>query len=120
MKRRCANRKDSAYPRYGGRGIKVCREWHDLKKFVTWAENNGYRKGLEIDRIDNDKGYSPENCRWTTSKEQGRNKRNNRIVKYKEAEYCIAELAEEIKMPYHRLYQRIHKLGWSVEKAVSQ
>jgi len=73
MKRRCT---DAAWPgfyRYGGRGIKVCGEWKDRLKFVKWAQANGWKPGLQIDRIDNDGDYSPENCRFITCRDNIRN-----------------------------------------------
>lgn len=73
---RCYNPKDKHYKDYGGRGIKVCPEWRDSpKQFIEWAEANGWQKDLEIDRIDNDKGYSPGNCRFATRSEQMLNSR---------------------------------------------
>ena len=75
MVERCINNEHKAYHRYGGRGITVCKEWaEDRGSFFTWAINNGYEEGLSIDRIDNDKGYYPDNCRWTTRSEQNINK----------------------------------------------
>jgi len=71
---RCKNQNHSSYHRYGGRGIKVCQEWEDVKVFVNWAEANGYEKGLEIDRIDNDGDYCPENCRFVTRQQNCLNK----------------------------------------------
>ena len=72
---RCTNHNHVAYNRYGGRGINVCKEWReDKNSFFTWAVDNGYQEGLSIDRIDNDKGYYPENCRWATDSEQNINK----------------------------------------------
>ena len=77
MKSRCYRKSDKDYPNYGGRGITMCDEWrYDFWKFVDWAMENGYRDGLTIDRKDNDKGYSPDNCRWITRYEQNQNKRN--------------------------------------------
>jgi len=76
MLQRCENPNNSAYGNYGGRGISVCDEWHDYIVFKEWALANGYKKGLSIDRIDNDGNYGPDNCRWTTYAVQLSNRRH--------------------------------------------
>lgn len=78
---RCTNPNHIAYKKYGGRGITVCQEWIDSPQaFVDWALANGFSPELQIDRIDNDKGYSPDNCRWVTARENIRNRSNSVIT----------------------------------------
>lgn len=82
MKGRCNNPTDYDYPYYGGSGKKVCPEWNDnFENFYKWAQANGYQENLTIDRIDNTRGYSPDNCRWITQTEQTRNKGRRRWAK---------------------------------------
>ncbi len=94
MKSRCYNKNNRQYKDYGGRGIGLCEEWNDRDKvgvetksylaFKKWALSNGYQDSLTIDRIDVNKGYSPDNCRWLSFKEQANNKTSNHYVTYKE------------------------------------
>lgn len=95
IKQRCYNKNSESYINYGGRGITMCDEWkNSYYEFKKWAESNGYqedilpngRNRLTLDRIDNDKGYCPENCRWITQKEQQNNRRNNRKTKLRSLE----------------------------------
>ncbi len=72
MRQRCNNPNHKYHPRYGGRGISVCDEWDEYLLFRDWALSNGYADNLTIDRIDNDKGYSPDNCQWLTRAENTR------------------------------------------------
>ena len=85
MKNRCYQQSYHAFKHYGGRGITVCGEWlNDFQAFYEWSMANGYKENLTIDRIDNDKGYSPSNCRWVTMKEQNKNKRVPNSTKFQE------------------------------------
>lgn len=79
MKSRCLRETHPKYKRYGGRGIKICDEWLDIKKFGEWAISHGWKQGYTIDRIDNDGNYCPENCRWVSKYENSRKKRTTKI-----------------------------------------
>ncbi len=114
--KRCTNPNHKYYHRYGGRGIEVCDRW---KKFEYFLEDMGeVPTNLQIDRIDNNLGYSPENCQWTTSKENNRNRCNNHLITFSGRTQCLSAWAEEIGMSHETLSKRISKLGWSVEKAL--
>ena len=82
MKKRCLLDTHHSYKNYKGRGITVCAEWMEFEPFWQWARINGYADNLTIDRINNDDGYYPENCRWTSIAEQARNTRRN-VVRHK-------------------------------------
>ena len=115
---RCTNPNNAHYQDYGGRGIKVCKEWLEFINFLKdMKESPG--SGYSIDRTNNNKGYSRENCRWATSKEQQRNTRNNRMETYKRKTQCIAVWAEEYGIPYNTLWSRLYMYGWSMEKALT-
>ena len=114
---RCENKNHHAYKDYGGRGISVCKEWHDMGVFAKWALNNGYREGLTIDRMDNDGNYEPSNCRWATRKEQGNNRRTNLSFSYKGKEMNTAEILEMTGMSKGTFHSRLHN-GWSIEKII--
>ena len=97
MKKRCYNKNDSHYYAYGGRGIKVCEEWLSSDGFLKWAYDNGYSDNLEVDRIDPDGNYEPNNCRWITHQENAKRKRkpyslpqSNIKRSHKVWEYCKA------------------------------
>lgn len=117
MKRRCYDNKSKDYSSYGGRGIKVCKEWvgeDGYINFKKWALENGYKEGLTIDRIDVNGNYEPSNCRWTTAIEQCNNRRNNVRLTYNGESKTIAEWSRELNIPSSTLYCRRSK-GWNVE-----
>ena len=91
MRTRCENINNAAYHRYGGRGIDICDDWKKFENFRDWATDSGYDKHLTLDRIDNDDGYYPENCRWVDWQTQGNNRSTNRIVEYAGYRHTIAE-----------------------------
>ena len=118
MKDRCRRKSHINYERYGGRGITVCPEWeHSYEKFRDWALSHGYRDNLTIDRIDNDKGYSPDNCRWATYSEQSTNKSNNHIIAYHGESKPLTRWAREAGISYATLQRRL-KRGWDIESAL--
>lgn len=96
MLNRCYEKSNKAYEYYGGKGIKVCDEWNSFDKFLNfynWAMENGYKEGLQLDRIDVNKDYSPENCRWVTPVENARNQgiRKDNTSGYKGINYDKAK-----------------------------
>lgn len=121
MKNRCYNKNNDHYYNYGGRGIYICDEWlNDPSKFVDWAiEHGGLDESLTIDRIDGDGPYSPENCRFATSKEQQRNIRTNRIIEYNGEKHCVAEWAEILGVNYRLISSRLNN-GWDEIRALTE
>lgn len=118
MKRRCSNPTDEAWKYYGGRGIKVCQRWDE--SFEAFYADMGPRPSNKhsIDRYpDNNGDYEPSNCRWATSKEQQRNKRNNYRVFHNGETKCVAEWAEQYRVKPCILYSRLIA-GWPFEEAV--
>lgn len=111
MVQRCENDSREYYYRYGGRGIRVCEEWHDFKAFVSWARSNGYENGLTIDRIDNDGNYCPENCRWVSAKAQSLNKSTNVFLEVGGKTLTALEWAEAIGMSQYTIYYWVRERG---------
>lgn len=122
MRARCENMNNISYVNYGGRGIKVCDEWGGLygfMNFYNWAMSNGYRDGLQIDRIDNDGNYEPLNCRWVTPRENLLNKRTTLIYEYNGEVKTLQDWAIQYGIPYKRLRCRVREFGWDFEKALT-
>ena len=115
---RCENPKNYGYHKYGGRGIRVCEEWKANKlAFFEWAFANGYAENLTIDRKDNSKGYSPENCRWITYQEQNNNRRSNHFETIDEVTRTIAEWSRISGINPGTISTRLKK-GWLPKDAV--
>lgn len=119
IKQRCLNPKNPNASRYSLRGISVCPEWLSFAPFQKWAMENGYGDGLTIDRIDNDKGYSPENCRWATRTEQVRNRSDNIRLTYKGETLQIAVAAQRAGLPLSAVRARKAR-GWSDERTLTR
>jgi hypothetical protein len=114
---RCTNTRAKRYSDYGGRGITVCKEWKDnFLNFYNWAITNGYAKGLQVDRVDNNKGYSPDNCRIASSTVNGRNKRNNRVIEYNGESHALSYWSEKLGLSYPMLQNRLRKGDVTSEK----
>lgn len=119
IKARCTNPKNSAYPRYGGRGIKVCQRW--LDSYDDFLADVGKRpsRAHTLDRINNNGNYEPGNVRWATYAQQGANKRNVKLYDYRGEQLCLSEIARREGIPQPRLAYRI-RAGYALEKALSQ
>lgn len=119
MKNRCRNKNVDRYYRYGGRGIEMCKQWG--ASFETFINDMGAAPGkrYSIDRIDNNKNYCKENCRWATAQEQAWNRSNTKYVKINDDKVPLAKLAKMRKMKYIVLYKRLRS-GWSIEDAVNE
>jgi len=117
MKVRCTNKRNAAYPRYGGRGIKICKRWFSFENFFA---DMGRRPSAKhsLDRIDNNGDYTPNNCRWATAFEQGKNKRNNKIITFNGKSKCISEW-EKITGIKRRTIQARLMHGWTVKNALT-
>ena len=107
MKERCYNKHNKSYKSYGKKGIRVCEEWqNNFASFKEWALSNGYVEGLTIDRIDFNKEYSPNNCRWVDIKTQNRNYSRNIFLEFNGEKMCLIDLSELIPIKYATLLWR--------------
>ncbi len=119
VKTRCYNPNSGNYKYYGEKGITVCDEWlHNFQAFYDWAMANGYKDGLTLDRKDNSKGYSPDNCKWSTMKEQAQNTSQTLKLSYEGQTKTLSEWSDITGIPKNVLKQRI-KYGWSAEKTLT-
>lgn len=118
MKNRCYDVTSASYPRYGGRGIKVCDRWK--YDFLNFKKDMGLRPpGHSLDRIDVNGNYEPGNCRWATRKEQARNRRRSFHIEYRGERKLFIEWCEQFDVKYPLAYRRL-KAGWSVDDALTK
>lgn len=135
MIQRCYNSNNKHYKNYGGRGITICSEWYDKSltkdtkghfctkgwlSFYSWSITHGYMDNLTIDRIDNNKNYSPDNCRWVSRKEQSNNTRRNCLITYKGRTQTLMQWCEELQLKYSTVNSRLNRGHWSIEKIFEQ
>lgn len=118
MMSRCKNPLDKRWARYGARGIDVCERWLEVQNFVADMDQS-YVPGLQIDRIDNNRGYSLANCRWATKAQQARNKHSNIQVTIDGVTKTAKEWARERGLSYGTVWERIRVLGWDPVAAVT-
>lgn len=111
IKARCLNKKHSHYAQYGGRGISICKEWeNDFLAFKKWADESGYRDDLQIDRICNDMGYFPENCRWVDAKTNMNNRSVSKRYDFFGSPLTVTEAAERYNISEGCMRQRLKKM----------
>lgn len=117
MKTRCLDEKNHKYPDYGGRGIKLCKEWESFEQFL---KDMGERpEGTTLGRINNDGDYEPSNCEWQTAVSQARNKRNTALFMFQGINATIPEHCERLGLNASTVRSRIYTYGWSIEKSLS-
>jgi len=119
MKARCYYKGQPNYKQWGGRGILICDEWlNNPRLFCEWAYENGFDGKLTIERIDNNKGYSPDNCTFTNRLRQANNTRNNHIIEYCFEKMSMADFCRKHDLNYDRFQQRITHMKWPITKAM--
>lgn len=119
IKTRCYNKNNRDYMKYGDRGIQICDEWlNNFQAFYDWAIENGYKENLTIDRVNVNGNYEPDNCTWATKKQQARNKRDTLYYTIDCETKSLSEWCEISNLKYNKVYCRIHRDNWPIERAL--
>ena len=118
VKHRTSNPDHCSFKNYGARGIDLCERWQSAENFYQDMIGS-YYPGLELDRIDNNNGYSPENCRWATPKQQANNRRSSRLITIDGKTKTLAQWAKDQNIKYSTVMQRIRAYKWPIKKALN-
>jgi len=119
MRGRCLSPKNKDFKYYGARGITICSQWMNYMEFYIWANSSGYNEGLTLERVDNNKGYSPENCIWATRSVQAANRRITKYFEYDGERLPMTQIAKKYNIPLSTFRYRI-KMGWLIKKALTE
>jgi hypothetical protein len=114
MHQRCRQKSHKSYADYGGRGIAVCERWSE---YVNFREDMGHRPpGTQLDRVDNSRGYSPDNCRWATCKQNNNNRRSSRLIEWRGETHTLTEWTEILGIDRMTVGKRLSS-GWDIDRA---
>lgn len=114
---RCYLRTSSAFKNYGGRGIAVCKRWHDFENF--YADMGDKPKGMTLERVDNDGSYTPDNVRWASYKDQANNRRCNVVLEFQGRKQTMQQWSDEMGLKIQTVWARLNR-GWSVDRALTE
>ena len=120
MKARCNCKTNPRYKDYGARGISIYDEWQTFENFYEWAISNGYNENLTIDRINVNKNYEPNNCRWIPLSKQAYNKRDSLIFNINGEKKCLAEICKDYNVKYTTIYRRITIQKMNIQEALAK
>lgn len=119
MRQRCRNKNNPKYERYGGRGISISPEWETIEGFAMWAKSSGWKKGMTLDRIDNDGDYTPENCRWVSNSENSRKKSTTKIS-YDDAQAIRSRISDgECEHKIAEEFDVVHGTIWFIKNDIT-
>ena len=116
---RCTNPKKDSYKWYGARGISVCEEWKTFEGFKAWAMKTRPDESFTVERIDVNGDYCPENCKWIPAGDQADNRRTNIVIEHNGQKKNLAQWCDALGLDYKRIHNRMFRLGWDFEKAIS-